>query len=228
MTADFVIIGGGCYGTYYVEQLLEARSRGKLEWETLLVLDRDPACAVAQRFADDADVVVEKASWEEWGARIWSERTLWSSCQLVPAPIAPHVVRHWLVAGLRGEGVEVNDDEWRGTVPELPYADVTEAGQLVVSHAPGLCPTNCIEPRMCPLTGGERTWRMTQTVAAAAQDLDGNVSLECSHFAYGVGTIPFDSIYAAFDSLMTLSKPARIGIATVSKCHGLVDVVRLS
>src|SRR5439155_20036827 len=43
-----VIVGGGCYGSYYLRQLGRARRAGAAEWEELIVVDRDPACAVGQ------------------------------------------------------------------------------------------------------------------------------------------------------------------------------------
>ena len=42
-----VVVGGGCYGTYYVRQLLRAERAGAITWDELVVVDRDPACAVS-------------------------------------------------------------------------------------------------------------------------------------------------------------------------------------
>ncbi len=42
-----VVVGGGCYGSYYVRQLGRASRAGALEWERLLVVDKDQRCAVA-------------------------------------------------------------------------------------------------------------------------------------------------------------------------------------
>ena len=41
-----VIVGGGCYGSYYVRQLGRAQRAGAAEWDELIVVDRDPGCAV--------------------------------------------------------------------------------------------------------------------------------------------------------------------------------------
>src|SRR5689334_2020892 len=43
-----IIVGGGCYGSYYVRQLQRASSAGALTYERLAVVDRDPACRVAR------------------------------------------------------------------------------------------------------------------------------------------------------------------------------------
>jgi tRNA A37 threonylcarbamoyladenosine dehydratase len=42
-----VVVGGGCYGSYYVQQLARARQAGALGFSRLLVVDRDPDCRVS-------------------------------------------------------------------------------------------------------------------------------------------------------------------------------------
>jgi len=42
-----IIVGGGCYGRYYVRQLQRANRAGALRWDRLIVVDRDPRCALA-------------------------------------------------------------------------------------------------------------------------------------------------------------------------------------
>ena len=98
-----------------------------------------------------------------------------------------------------------------------------------MSWAPGLCPTNCIEPRKCPLTRQTRTWDMPETAQSAADQagIDHLETFECRHFAYGVGTIGFDRILAARDTLQSMAPPCTVGFATVSGCHGLIDVVSI-
>ena len=49
--ATIVVVGGGCYGGYYVRQLDRAARAGALEAERVVVVDRDPACAVALTLA---------------------------------------------------------------------------------------------------------------------------------------------------------------------------------
>ncbi|MEZ4462746.1 MAG: hypothetical protein R3E66_24065 [bacterium] len=223
MTTDFVIIGGGCYGTYYVRQLLQARDRGKLTWSKVLVLDRDRSCAVAQ--LNHPDVTVEVTQWEAWGAQLVRRRAELEGGQLVPAPIAPHILKHWLLDAWTREG-RVTDVAYPSCPTELPYAAVLERGTLVLSHAPGMCPVNCIEPRKCPLTRAERDWEMGDTVAhlAAREGLPVEV-FACRHYAYGVGTIGFSDIFAALSRMPEHAAVGRVAIATVSACHGLVDVV---
>ena len=41
---DVVVVGGGCYGTFYATQLARAKERGKAAFRTVVVVDRDPNC----------------------------------------------------------------------------------------------------------------------------------------------------------------------------------------
>src|SRR5256885_16470135 len=41
-----VVVGGGCYGSYYVRQLRRAALAGAMSWDRVLVVDRDPQCAL--------------------------------------------------------------------------------------------------------------------------------------------------------------------------------------
>ena len=58
---DVAIVGGGCYGTFYAGQLIQARERGKADYRRLLVIDRDPRCRFARELgsADHHVLVVE-------------------------------------------------------------------------------------------------------------------------------------------------------------------------
>ncbi|MFL5576471.1 MAG: hypothetical protein ACJ79S_10935 [Gemmatimonadaceae bacterium] len=49
-----VIVGGGCYGSYYLRQLTRAKDAGAISYDRLLVVDRDPGCRVARAAAGPA------------------------------------------------------------------------------------------------------------------------------------------------------------------------------
>lgn len=61
---DVVIVGGGCYGTFYARQLDRARAQGKAVYRRLRIIDRDPACQFVREIgvSDTAELVVR-----EWG-----------------------------------------------------------------------------------------------------------------------------------------------------------------
>src|SRR6476661_4504481 len=65
-----VVVGGGCYGSYYVRQLARAERAGALAWRAVAVVDRDPACRVATLPDDErpSALRVEIAEWEGYFA----------------------------------------------------------------------------------------------------------------------------------------------------------------
>src|SRR5690242_4884992 len=50
--ARIIVVGGGCYGGYYVRQLARAVHAGAIVAESIVVVDRDPSCAVAPTLVD--------------------------------------------------------------------------------------------------------------------------------------------------------------------------------
>jgi hypothetical protein len=64
---SIVVCGGGCYGGYYVRQLARARAAGALRFEQIIVVDRDPYCAVARvsdAIASDDVARIREYAWQ--------------------------------------------------------------------------------------------------------------------------------------------------------------------
>lgn len=233
----YFIAGGGCYGSYYVQQLDRARARGKLVVDEIIVVDRDPHCAVAPKLPGIAGARLEVGRWEAFGEQVWRQRDWWANDMWVPTPIGPHIIFHWVMERARLAGHALQPIPFAGPIPSLPYARTTPTGTLVLSHAPGVCPVNCVEPVLCPLTKAERDWEMRDTVRdLIAKDRAGHGIEEvgvfvCQHHAHGVGTIPMKLIFDEWDRLearMKSGKTARLAVATVSSCHGILDAFELS
>lgn len=225
----YFIAGGGCYGSYYVRQLDRARSRGLLKVDEIVVVDRKADCAVAATLPSIAGARLIEMDWLDFGSQIYRNENVWKNDMWVPTPIGPHIIYHWVMRELGVDAVPVN---YEGKIPSLPYADKLKSGSLVLSHAPGTCPVNCVEPKICPLTKDDRDWEMKDTVRAFIADTSaghgvGEVGVfVCQHHAHGVGTIPMKNIYDetrrlrhAFESNHT----KRLAVATVSSCHGILD-----
>src|ERR1700723_3689978 len=85
-------VGGGCYGTYYVRQLHRARDANALGWERLVVVDRDPVCAVAMQ--GGAECVV--ADWGEFFQAYLAGLRPDTRDAIVPSPLMPHLLYEWL------------------------------------------------------------------------------------------------------------------------------------
>ena len=96
-----VIVGGGCYGSYYLRQLDRAARAEALIAARVLIVDRDAHCRVAAELSADHPFEVEVAI-EEWspffdsyldGA---SARTSSDAANapdaIVPSPLMPHLM----------------------------------------------------------------------------------------------------------------------------------------
>ncbi|HEU4723076.1 MAG TPA: hypothetical protein VFS59_17065, partial [Gemmatimonadaceae bacterium] len=106
-----VVVGGGCYGGYYVRQLGRAERADAVEWEELLVVDRDAGCAMAalpstQRPPRTRLVV---SAWEEYLAAYLAAAggdPARVHDAIVPSPLMPHLMADWLVARARARWPE--------------------------------------------------------------------------------------------------------------------------
>jgi hypothetical protein len=233
-----VIVGGGCYGTFYVGQLERARARGAAVYRRLLVVDRDPACRAAGLPPDPSREVVVA----EWGA--FFDRFLAGPGPapgppdvIVPSPLMPHLMHEWLVrrAHARWPGRLVASrplDVPVGT----PYETTAPDGTRYVSFADWLCPVHCVEPALCPMIRAPRTWEMSEAVEAATARLAqtrrvaGPVLFVCRHRVYGVGMFDVSSVLEggrAVGAAGAAGEPVDVVVGTVSSCHGAVSVLHL-
>lgn len=240
---DIVVVGGGCYGSYYVRQLRRARDAGALTWERLVVVDRDPACQVAgdAEFAKDLTLVTR--DWtlffgEYLGAAALRPREEVAGDAIVPSPLMPHLMAQWVVSRARAR--------WPGRplrlVPldgalDVPWQRAGNDGTHYVSFATWECPINCVEPRTCPHTRGPRAWSLPPTVRAFVETerlrgrrLDGPAIFHCAHRAFGVGMFDVAAVLEA-DTLVAAvaeGRHAEILLGTVSHCHGALTVLELA
>lgn len=227
-----VVIGGGCYGGYYVRQLGRARAANALSWDRLVVVDRDARCPVAVDGA--ADVVLVVAEWANYLERFLGMEARTGDA-IVPSPLMPHLLFDWLVGRAAGAGRVV-----RTVAPPpiagIPWQRAGDERTRYVSFAEWTCPVNCVEPAKCPHTRGERTWSMP--VAARAHvdasrggdaPLDVALTFHCTHRAFGVGMIDVGEVLSAEATLLDLSAkgPVRALVGTVSHCHGALGVVEV-
>jgi hypothetical protein len=222
-----VVIGGGCYGTQYVRQLLRARDAGRAEWLRLVAVDRDARCRLAAEYPADAELVT--AEWSAFLATFLaaaaSAPDAHAADAVVPSPLMPHVLFDWVrarAAAALGADVPVV------APPELPGVPWQRLGMdqtRYVSHATWICPVNCIEPATCPHTKGPRTWSFHEGLAGALGDTPVAV-LRVTHRVFGVGMVDVSDILAA-DRMATAQVRAGrpVGVATASRCHGAIGVL---
>ncbi len=238
---DIIIIGGGCYGTFYAGQLMRAAEKGRAGYRRLLVVDRDPACQFARDIgaAENRELVLR--DWDHFFdgflASPASEATSGPRDTIVPSPLMPHLMYRWLVrrAQARWPGRTVETRSVPET-PGTPYDVNAPDGTRYVSYADWICPTHCIEPALCPVIRAPRTWEMADAMEGLTRRLgrshrtEGPVLFVCRHQVYGVGMFDVGAVLAG-DRAVTAAgaggTPVNIVVGTISSCHGAVNLLHL-
>lgn len=246
---DIVVVGGGCYGSYYVRQLRRARAADALSWRRLVVVDRDPDCAVARDAQgapgapDGGDLTLVTRDWslffgEYLAAAAARPPAEVAADAIVPSPLMPHLMAQWVVSRARARwpGRPMRLAPLDGAV-DVPWQRTGADGTHYVSFATWECPINCVEPRTCPHTRGPRAWSMPPTLRAFVETerlrgrrLDGPAVFHCEHRAFGVGMFDVADVVAA-DALVAsraAGRAAEVLLATVSHCHGALTVLELA
>jgi hypothetical protein len=233
---EIVIIGGGCYGSFYLGQLLKARAAGAVTWRQVRVVDRDIRCRAATMVQADVALHVE-----EWAGFLdaWLDRGLRrEDDRLVPSPLMPHLMAEWLLRRARDRWGAARVVMTPATEPMGTPYDTLHPGDGVryVSHADWTCPVHCIEPATCPIIHGPRGWEMSRTVAAwTAQHARsvptaGPALFTCRHLTHGVGMYPVTGAFDALEALAGVVATHGAGdlvIGSISACHGAVAVLRV-
>ena len=238
-----VVVGGGCYGSYYLRQLDRAARAGAVGWRELVVIDHDAACAVARLPAAErpAGLQIVTSDWRDFFASYLAAAAVDGRADLdaiVPSPLMPHLMADWLVerARARWPHREIRIERLGGSLP-VPWQRVGKDGTHYASFAEWMCPINCIEPARCPHTRGPREWSLPVALRSyalaegvAGRALEPPLVFHCSHRAYGVGMIDVRDVLAA-DASIAARGAAGGGsflIGTVSHCHGALRRVTIA
>jgi hypothetical protein len=210
------IIGGGCYGSYHARQLLKAVRSGRLAGERLLIVDRNATCAAAAELGDAPEVTVVTADWLSF-LRDWLPAA-GPDDQLIPAPLAPHLLWEWLAAELDAEALPAPGG-WG-----LPYEQPGRRGERYLSAAGWTCPATCIEPAHCPALHAPRDWDLASLIAERAAALGYRPAVfRCLHLANGVGAVGAGSLRAAREEA---AGGGPVLVATSSRCHAAVGALQ--
>ena len=234
------MVGGGCYGTFYASQLAKARARGKTDYRTVIVVDRNPDCQAKRELGEARDREFVVSDWTTFFDQFLTVRPSDGPTddQIVPSPHMPHLMFDWVLrrARARWPNRTVAVEPVPGTFPtpyDRPGADDTR----YVSWADWICPTHCIEPALCPAIGAPRTWEMGDSVRELADQLraggravTGPALFVCKHQVFGVGMFSAEAVRAG-DRLVAEAgangEPAEILVGTISSCHGALNLLRL-
>jgi hypothetical protein len=235
---DIIVVGGGCYGTFYASQLLRARERGAAAWERLLVVDRDAACRAAREGVCGTGAELRVGDWgmffdQYLGA---AEPTALPDA-IVPSPLMPHLMFEWLLRSARRRWPTREIGRRSAALPSgTPYDVLHADGTRYVSFADWLCPVHCIEPATCPVIHGPRTWEMSDALAELTARLGrtapvaGPVLFVCRHRTYGVGMFDVSEVLAGDAAVAEAGAEGGemdVLVGTVSSCHGAVSILHL-
>jgi hypothetical protein len=235
---DVVIVGGGCYGTFYAAQLAKARDRGRVELRRVIVVDRDPESRARRELGPAPDRVFVTAEWSAFFDDYLDAAVPGGDDYIVPSPHMPHLMFEWVLrrARQRWPGRDVAVAPVPGDA-RTPYDRRAPDHARYLSFAEWICPAHCIEPAVCPATGGPRDWEMSAAVRSLAERLRqqgtpvaGPALFECRHHVFGVGTFAVDAVLAG-DRLLAgagaSGRPAAVLIGTVSGCHGALNLLQV-
>lgn len=237
---DVIIVGGGCYGTFYAGQLIRAAERGKASFRRLLIVDRNPRCRFAAEIgaSDTRRLVVQ-----EWGE--FFDAYLGgvdgsageSGDAIVPSPLMPHLMYEWLVRRARARWpARIVETRPVPAGPGTPYDVSAPDRTRYVSYADWICPTHCIEPAICPVIRAPRTWEMADAMQGLAGRLAvsyptaGPVLFICQHRVFGVGMFDVSAVLAGDAAVATAGAPGSpvdVLVGTISSCHGAVNLLHL-
>jgi hypothetical protein len=232
-----IVVGGGCYGSYYVRQLARAERAGALAWRGVVVVDRDARCSVATLPAAErpSALRIETAEWSAYFAGYLAQAAAHpgeaDEDAIVPSPLMPHLMADWLAARAseRWPGRRVATEPLAHP-PTVPWQRGGDDGTHYVSFAEWMCPINCIEPARCPHTRGERTWSLPVALArygdderSAGRPVSGPFIFHCAHRAFGVGMLDVRDVLAADRAIAERGAQggsAAFLVGTASHCHG--------
>ena len=237
-----VVVGGGCYGSYYVRQLGRAHAAGAAEWSELIVVDSSAQCRVARAVHDGGapSLRLEIASWSEFFHAFLSaaaaQPDLATRDAIVPSPLMPHLMADWIVARMKARWPDRSVTVLPlASEPKVPWQRA--AGDThYVSFAEWMCPINCIEPQRCPATRGPRDWSMPVAIRryasderAAGRKLDGAYTFHCGHRTHGVGMIDVAEVLRAEAdiAIRSVAGPGEFVLGTASHCHGALRRVAI-
>ena len=239
---DVIVVGGGCYGTFYAGQLEKAKSRGKAEYRTVVVVDRDPDCRARRELPVAPDRTFVTSEWDAFFDNFFFTAspgpTAAARDHVVPSPHMSHLMFEWVVRRTQArfprrvlDVIPVPDGL------DTPYDRTAPDRTRYVSFADWVCPTHCVEPAICPAIGAPRTWEMPDAVRGLAdrmrrggEPVAGPALFVCRHHVFGVGTFAVDAV---LDGERTVADTARrpegglVLVATVSACHGAVNLLRI-
>jgi len=209
--ASYLILGAGKFGRLALERLAREDAAASFE-----VVDRDPG-ALALKLDGLPGATPVQAEAVAFLVQHLRGDGRWDWI----IPMAPvHVAFHWLLAGpLAGSA-------WQAVAAPEAFAGLISGGrrgphgELYLSRARHLCPDDCAEPEVCPVTGESRDLPLHQELASLHLDGYEIRVIASRQLAPGVGVYSPRRLLDLARDMETLK--GNVLIATACRCHGVI------
>ena len=209
--ASYLILGAGKFGRLALNRLTRQDAAA-----SFVVVDRDPA-ALEMRLEGVPGWTRVQSEAAAFLAQHLRDDDRWDWI----IPMAPvHVAFQWLMAGpLAGSA-------WQpAAAPEafarlIPGARRGPHGELYLSRARHLCPDDCAEPEVCPVTGESRDFPLHQELASlhlAGYEIRVIASRQLAPGVGGYSPRQMLDLARDMDALR-----GNVLIATACRCHGVI------
>jgi hypothetical protein len=213
--ASYVILGAGKFGRLALRRLSAQDRSGRF-----LLIDRRPQALAAAR-----------TSGVEGAKMLEGDVISYLTAHLAPGfpwdwliPMVPvHVAYAWLLEGPLAQ-------EWEpvpvpGGLGNLAPQSITGAhGELYLSQARHLCPDDCDEPPICPVTGRERQQPLFRKLAGSTCPGWSMLVVASRQLAPGVGGYSPQELVKLAET--AAGAPGPLLVATACRCHGVVHGLR--
>lgn len=213
--SDFCILGYGRFGRIALTELTRFYPTAHIR-----VID----CKPLKDIPENIEVITCDAV--EWLARFCTSDV--ADTVIIPAlPI--HLAAEWLKKKLTEQQAEVNtikiSPDLLGVLPNPLHL---KEGQIAISYADFICPSNCPEPEStCTYTGKPRPTPL-YTLLQNSDVGTGKIYVIRSHqIAPGVGGFRAELLLSLLNDIHALPE-ANLYIGTTCKCHGIVDGLHYS
>ena len=107
---DVIVVGGGCYGTFYAGQLAKAKEKEKARFRRVIVVDRDARCRARAELGEAPDRTFAVAQWDAYFAAFLGAAARARAGEpedyIVPSPLMPHLMFQWVLARARARWPE--------------------------------------------------------------------------------------------------------------------------
>jgi hypothetical protein len=210
--ASYLILGAGKFGRLALGRLAEKDREARF----LIIDQQAEALAEARTLVVAAAEMLEGEAIPYLAAHLGTESP-WD--WLVPM-VPEHVAYAWLLTGpLAGQGWEPADVP--GDLANLAASSITGPdGELYLSLARHLCPDDCAEPHVCPVSGEERQQPLFDKLAETSRPERPVLVVASRQLAPGVGGYSPRELVKLAETVA--EAPGPLLVATACCCHGVV------